>query len=144
MMTSQRTATQNPGAMEPDLERSGALEPPELDIRAAQRRIRTFVEAREWGQFHTPKNLVMALTREVAELSEHFQWLTLEESASVMTDPELATPISEELADVVYYVLRLSDVLGINLNATLEAKMAKNELKHPIETSRGRATRKRG
>ena len=129
--------------MEHDLERSRALEPPELDIRAAQQRIRTFVNAREWSKFHTPKNLVMALTREVAELSEHFQWLSLEESASAMTDPELATAISEELADVVYYVLRLADVLSINLNATLEAKMAKNELKYPIETSRGKATRKR-
>lgn len=130
-------------ALERDLEQGGALEPLELDVRAAQRRIRAFVEAREWGKFDTPKNLVMALAREVAELSENFQWLTPEESASAMTDPGLGNAISEELADVVYYVLRMADVLGINLNAALEAKMAKNELKHPIETSRGRATRRR-
>src|SRR5262249_53144074 len=129
--------------LERDLERAGALEPAELDVRAAQRRIRDFVEAREWGKFHTPKNLVMALAGEVAELSEHFQWLTPEESASAMTDPVLENAISEELADVVYYVLRMADVLGINLNAALEAKMAKSELKHPIETSRGVATRRR-
>lgn len=60
-----------------------------------------------------------------------------------MTDPGLGNAISEELADVVYYVLRMADVLGINLNAALEVKTAKNELKHPVETSRGRATRSR-
>ena len=102
-----------------------------------QRRLREFVAERDWEQFQTPKNLVMALTGEVGELNEIFQWLTPEQAAAVMSDPAQASSVRDEIADVLAYLLRLADVLGVDVAAALTAKIGKNAVKYPVEAARG-------
>lgn len=100
-------------------------------------KLRAFAEARDWDQFHSPKNLSMALMVEVAELMEHFQWLTEAQSAEL--PPETRKEVGEELADCLLYLVRLSDRLGIDLReATLE-KLEKNAAKYPANKVRGSA-----
>ncbi|SDC75287.1 nucleotide pyrophosphohydrolase [Actinokineospora iranica] len=100
-----------------------------LDDLAARQR--AFAEARDWGPFHTPKNLVMALTGEVGELTELFQWLTATEAARAADDPALRPKIEDELADVFLYLIRLADVLGVDLVAAANAKIDRNEHRFP-------------
>ncbi|HET7017148.1 MAG TPA: nucleotide pyrophosphohydrolase [Streptosporangiaceae bacterium] len=104
-----------------------------MAIPELQRRLRDFVAERDWQQFQTPKNLVMALTGEVGELTEIFQWLTTEQSATVMSDPARAEHVRDEIADVLAYLLRLCDVLDIDPEAALSAKITKNAIKHPAK-----------
>jgi dCTP diphosphatase len=104
-----------------------------------QRRLRAFVNERDWERFHTPKNLAMALAGEAGELLELFQWLTPEESQQVMSDSAKAKEIRHELADVLAYVLRLSDVLEIDLPSALAEKISINEGKYPTELAKGRS-----
>lgn len=106
-----------------------------------QRELRNFAEQRNWQPFHTPKNLVMALTGEVGELAELFQWLTPEESSAVMERPEQADRVREEVADVFAYLLQIADALDIDLIASLRTKMRWNEQKYPAEQARGRAVK---
>jgi NTP pyrophosphatase (non-canonical NTP hydrolase) len=94
-------------------------------------RLRAFAAARDWEQFHTPKNLVMALSAEVGELTELFQWLTPDQAARAMDDPELAANIKDELADVLLYLVQLADGLGVDLLAAGHAKMDRNEHRFP-------------
>jgi NTP pyrophosphatase (non-canonical NTP hydrolase) len=101
--------------------------------------IREFAAAREWEQFHTPKNLAMALAGEVGELLAELQWLTPEEAARVMADPEAASRIRSELADVTIYLVRLGDVLGTDLIEAAQAKLAQSEDRYDVETYRGSA-----
>lgn len=98
---------------------------------------REFAREREWEQYHSPKNLVMGLASEVGELVEIFQWLTPGEARDIMGSK--AEAVSHEIADVLYYVTRLADVLGIDLESAFWEKMAVNEKKYPVELSRGRA-----
>ena len=106
------------------------------DLRDAMRR---FAAERDWDRFHTPKNLAMALSGEAGELIEHFQWLTAEESAS------LPAPVREEvaleMADVLLYLVRLGDVLGIDLAEAARRKIAINAQRYPVERVRGRAVK---
>jgi dCTP diphosphatase len=97
-----------------------------------------FVAERNWQQFHTPKNLTMALAIEAAELMEHFQWLTPEEAAAVDQDSAKLTAVGEELADVVCYALALANSLGLDLSAAMHDKMQKNAIKYPADQFRGR------
>ncbi|MCM2327700.1 MAG: nucleotide pyrophosphohydrolase [Lysobacter sp.] len=99
--------------------------------------LRDFAAARDWDQFHSPKNLAMALAGEAGELLENFQWLTEEQSRR--PSPELLAAASEEIADVLLYLVRLSDKLGIDPVAAAHAKMVANERKYPVEKSRGTA-----
>jgi NTP pyrophosphatase (non-canonical NTP hydrolase) len=92
-------------------------------------RLRDFAARRDWEPFHTPKNLVMALCGEAGELIEHFQWLTPEESSAIMTSR--AEEVEDELADVFIYLIRLADVLGVDLLAAAHAKIDRNELRFP-------------
>lgn len=94
-------------------------------------RLREFAAARDWQQYHTPKNLVMALSGEVGELAALFQWLTPEQSAQWRDDPDLAADVQDELADVVIYLVRLADVLGIDLLDAAKAKIDRNEIRFP-------------
>jgi dCTP diphosphatase len=110
-----------------------------MSIDGMQGKLRDFASERDWERFHTPKNLVMALAGEVGELTAVFQWLTPDESAHVMTDPSRAEGVRDEIADVLAYLLRLADVLGVNLEAALAAKMIKNAGKYPVEAARGNA-----
>lgn len=100
--------------------------------------IRAFVDARDWRQFHTPKNLSMSLAIEVAELMEHFQWLTPEESRAVADQPEKLIAVGEELADVLCYALALANELQLDVSDIVQNKMAKNAIKYPAEEYRGR------
>ncbi len=111
------------------------------DYAALTAKIRSFVAERDWQRFHTPKNLVMALAGEVGELTELFQWLTAEESARVLDDPRTAEKVRDELADVFVYVNRLVDVLGVDLEAAVHAKMAKNAAKYPADKAKGKAVK---
>jgi NTP pyrophosphatase (non-canonical NTP hydrolase) len=104
-------------------------------VRELAERLRAFAEERDWEQFHSPKNLSMALSVEVAELLEHFQWLTEEQSLDLSA--EVRGKVREELADVFIYLVRLSDRLGIDLMAAAWDKVAKNAEKYPVEKSRG-------
>jgi dCTP diphosphatase len=103
-----------------------------------KRLVEAFVAERNWRQFHTPKNLSMSLAIEAAELMEHFQWLTPDESRAVAADEVKRAAAGEELADVVCYALALASELGLDLSQTLRAKMHKNALKYPVEEYRGR------
>ena len=103
-----------------------------MAIPELQQQLREFVAARDWQRYQTPKNLVMALTGEVGELAEIFQWLTSDESASVMNTPERAEHVRDEIADVLAYLLRLCDVLGFDPEAALAEKMIKNAAKYPV------------
>lgn len=106
-----------------------------------RQQIRQFAAERDWEQFHAPKNLVMALVGEVGELTEIFQWLTAEESARVMSDPAQATHVREEIADVLAYLLRLADVLDVDIAEAFSEKMIKNAAKYPVEQARGSAAK---
>ena len=97
--------------------------------------LRAFAAARDWEQFHSPKNLAMALSVEAAELLEVFQWLTEADSRTLGADANAAA--GEEIADVLLYLVRLSDALGIDPVAAAERKMAANARKYPVDKSRG-------
>jgi NTP pyrophosphatase (non-canonical NTP hydrolase) len=103
----------------------------ELDVAGLQRRLVEFAVARDWEPYHTPKNLVAALSVEAAELQEIFQWLTPEQSARVMEDPESAHRVEDEVADVLAYLLQFCDGLGIDVLAALAAKIERNEVRFP-------------
>ncbi|WTX55318.1 nucleotide pyrophosphohydrolase [Streptomyces sp. NBC_00224] len=107
----------------------------ELDVEALQRRLADFAAARHWQPFHTPKNLVSALSVEASELLEIFQWLTPEQSDRVMHDPDRAHRVTDEVADVLAYLLQLCEVLGIDPLAALAAKIDRNELRFPVPTA---------
>jgi NTP pyrophosphatase (non-canonical NTP hydrolase) len=100
-------------------------------------RLRAFADERDWGQFHTPKNLVMAAAGEMGELVAEFQWLTPEQSAAVMDDPEAGARVRAELGDVMIYLTRLADVLGIDLVQAALDKLEASALRYPAESSRG-------
>lgn len=96
-----------------------------------------FVAERDWHQFHTPKNLVMALAIEAAELMEHFQWLTPEQAWQVADQPEKKAEVGEEISDVFCYLLALANELKLDLATALETKMVKNVEKYPVRRYRG-------
>lgn len=100
--------------------------------------VRRFVEERDWRQFHTPKNLSMALAIEAAELMEHFQWLTPEASRSLAQEPHRLAAVGEELADVLCYALALANELGLDVSTAVRQKMLKNAAKYPSDEYRGR------
>ncbi|OLZ72590.1 nucleotide pyrophosphohydrolase [Streptomyces amritsarensis] len=110
-----------------------------MTIRSLQQDLADFAAEREWERFHTAKNLAMALAGETGELLEIFQWLTPEESATVMSDPPKANRVREEMADVFAYLLRMADVLEIDLEQALLEKIAINGRKYPADRARGRA-----
>ena len=102
-----------------------------MDVQALQQRLREFAAERDWQPFHTPKNLAMALMVESAELLELFQWLTPEQSQSLTQQTECRERVGEEMADVLMYLLQLADHTGIDLEAAVARKLAKNAVKHP-------------
>ena len=112
-----------------------------MDVAALQNELREFARARDWERFHEPKNLTMALTVEAAELMELFQWSTDRESREARSDPGILDAAREEIADVLIYLLRLSDVLGIDLESAVRTKIAVNAVKYPTDVSKGNATK---
>ena len=108
-----------------------------MDIEKIKQRIQKFSDDRDWGEFHNPKNLVMALNGEVGELNEIFQWLNFDESMNLPEDVKEHT--KEEVADIAIYLLRICMKLDIDLGDAIIKKMEKNELKYPVADSKGGA-----
>lgn len=112
-----------------------------MDVAGATQALRQFAKERDWQQFHSPKNLVMALSGEVGELTEVFQWMSEADSHRAATAPATANAVRDELADVALYLIRLADVLGVDLNAAITHKLAANAVKYPVGTARGVSTK---
>jgi NTP pyrophosphatase (non-canonical NTP hydrolase) len=100
--------------------------------------VQRFADERDWGQFHSPKNLSMSLAVEAAELMEHFLWVDSEESRHVVHEPARLAEVADEVADVACLLFNLCNTLGIDLSDAVEQKIAKNALKYPAEKFRGR------
>jgi len=109
------------------------------DLDALRDRLRAFALARDWGQFHSPKNLASALSVEAAELLEHFQWMTEDDSRA--PDAARREAIALEAADVLLYLIQLADQLDIDLLAAADRKIALNAAKYPVATARGSSRR---
>ena len=105
------------------------------DLESLRDQLRTFASDRDWDQFHSPKNLAAALAVEASELLEHFQWLT--EAQSQQLPPDALNEVGNEVADVLLYLIRISDKLGIDLVAAANAKIVLNAEKYPVEKARG-------
>ena len=105
---------------------------PLFNLTALQTTLQKFADERNWNQYHSPKNLAMALTAEVGELVEIFQWLSEDQSKSVATDEKLGAAVRDELADVFIYLVRLGQVLGVDLDAAVRGKIEKNAKKYPV------------
>jgi NTP pyrophosphatase (non-canonical NTP hydrolase) len=110
-------------------------------IAALRQAIAQFVAERQWSPFHSPKNLAMSLAIEAAELMEHFQWITIEESRALVDDDAKRAAAGEELADVLAYVLAMANALQLDLAQTFRDKLMKNAERYPVELSRGRYQR---
>lgn len=108
-----------------------------MNINELQDRQRVFAEKRDWDQFHSPKNLVMALSGEVGELNEVFQWLSDDESRSLADVPEKLKQAEEEIADIFLYLIRLADKLGVDVINAASEKIDANEAKYPVDKSYG-------
>ena len=106
-----------------------------VDVSGLQAALTRFAEARGWEKYHSPKNLAMALTGEVGELVEVFQWLTEEESRQVGHDPATAQAVRDELADVLIYLTRLAFVMDVDLDAAVREKLASNARRYPAGTA---------
>ena len=107
------------------------------ELESLRQRLREFAAARDWDQFHSPKNLAMALAAEAGELLEVFQWLTEEQSRNL--DAKARAAVSEEIADVLLYLVRLGDKLGIDPVAEAQRKLVENARKYPEDKARGNA-----
>ncbi|XOT96617.1 nucleotide pyrophosphohydrolase [Alcaligenes pakistanensis] len=110
---------------------------PLMNLTGLNEVVAQFAREREWDQFHSPKNLAMALTNEVGELIEIFQWLTEDQSREVGNDPKTAGAVRDELADVQIYLSRLAFVLGVDMNEAVTNKLVKNAQKYPADKVRG-------
>lgn len=120
--------------------KSGELRGNAVTIDQLIQQLREFVQARDWDKFHSPKNLSMALSVEAAELVEHFQWLTEQESFTLA--PDKKAEVALEMADVLIYLLRLADKLGIDLFDSAWRKLELNEQKYPADEVRGSAAKR--
>ena len=121
------------------LEPMSALSDTHTTMAELKSRVLAFARERDWEQFHAPKNLSMALAAEAAELMEHFLWTNPELSRAVAAEPGRRQRIADELADIIIYALEFSNVTGIDVSAAIEAKMAANAVKYPVNKSRGRS-----
>jgi NTP pyrophosphatase (non-canonical NTP hydrolase) len=112
------------------------------EIECLREQLREFAAARDWQQFHSPKNLAMALSVEAAELLEIFQWLTEEQSRNLA--PEVQAAAGDEIADVLLYLVRLSDQLGIDPIAAAQSKIVANAGRYPTDKARGNSRKYTG
>ena len=108
-----------------------------MDLNQLNKEVDKFVEERNWEQYHTPKNLVMALSGEVGELIECFQWLNDDDIEDVKNSPEKLIPIEHEIADVFIYLVRIANKMGIDIEDAVYKKMKLNRLKYPAESNQG-------
>jgi len=108
-----------------------------MDLENYKKIIQKFADERNWEQYHTPKNLVMALSGEVGELNECFQWLNDDDIEDVKNSPEKLIPIEHEIADVFIYLIRIANKMGIDVEDAVYKKMELNRLKYPAESNQG-------
>jgi NTP pyrophosphatase (non-canonical NTP hydrolase) len=111
---------------------------PSTTIAELKQLVDDFVRERDWSQFHSPKNLAMALAVEAAELMEHFQWIEVADSRTASDNPEKRAAVVEEIADVLAYTLAMANSMGVDLSRALHAKMVKNAQKYPADEFQGR------
>jgi dCTP diphosphatase len=111
----------------------------ETPLQEIKDRVLAFAQAREWEQFHSPKNLSMAIAAEAAELMEHFLWQSPEQSHTDVEAAALRAKVEEELADVFIFAIEFANVTGIDIAAIIEKKMQRNGEKYPVEKARGRS-----
>lgn len=102
-----------------------------MDFVALSKQLQEFAREREWERFHTPKNLAMAMSVEMAELLEHFQWLSADESQALQQDPARLTAVGEEMADILLYLVRMADIMGVDLDQVTQRKIGLNAIKYP-------------
>lgn len=107
-------------------------------VAALRETMARFVAERDWQQFHSPKNLAMALAAEAAELMEHFLWIDNEASRELVRDPARRGPIAEEIADVAGVIFALCNALDLDLSDAVAGKMSRNVQKYPVDKCRGR------
>ncbi len=112
-----------------------------MNLDQIRQRLASFAQARNWDQFHSPKNLSMALAAEAAELLEIFQWLTDEQSKEIVHNEKEMVQIRQEIADVMIYLVRLSDKLGVDIEKAVMEKIELNEKKYPVHLSKDSATK---
>lgn len=110
----------------------------EMTVAALRTAVRSFVAARDWEQYHTPKNLAMSIAIEAAEIMEHFQWHAPAEVAARMQDAAERDAVADELADVIIYCLSFANSLDLDVSAAVMKKLARNETRFPVERVRGR------
>lgn len=108
-----------------------------VDLNTLKIRLRDFADTRDWNQFHSPKNLSMALSAEASEIIEHFQWLTEEQSKNLPQNK--LNEVATELADTLIYLIRLADKLDIDLLTAAQNKIEINEQKYPVHKAKGNA-----
>ena len=108
-----------------------------ITIQELKDRAKKFCDERDWEQFHNAKDLAIGIVTEAAELLDHFRFKSKEETEAIMKDAEKNTKIAEELADTLYFVLRISQKYGIDLSEAFNKKMLKNEEKYPVEKAKG-------
>lgn len=108
-----------------------------MDLEKISKLLNTFAEERDWDQFHSVKNLSMALSVEAGELMEIFQWMKEEQTNQLASDPKVMSKVEEEVADVFIYLMRIVNKLGIDLEKVTYAKMQKNAEKYPVELAKG-------
>ena len=101
-----------------------------------RKEVQSFVDKRDWEKFHSPKNISMALAVEAAELMEHFQWISMDESRKL--EPEKLREVSEEISDVFCYLMAISNTLGLDMTEIFHSKMIKNRKKYPADEFKGR------
>ena len=99
------------------------------ELRAA---VEKFIEARDWRQYHTPKNVAMSIAIEAAEIMEHFQWMSIEQSVEAMQDAAKRAEVADELADVLIYCLSFANSTGIDVSHAIQLKLARNEIRFPV------------
>ncbi|MBT2338282.1 MULTISPECIES: nucleotide pyrophosphohydrolase [Pseudomonas] len=107
-----------------------------VDVENLSASLQRFADDRNWQQFHSPKNLLLALTGEVGELCEVFQWMSDADSMAAAKQPSTAQAVKDELADVFMYLVRLSSVLGVDLNEAVSNKLALNGQKYPADKAK--------
>ena len=110
-----------------------------ITLEQLKKDVAKFVKKRDWGQYHSPKNLSMSIAIEAAELMETFQWLSIEESKEVVNKPKLRKAVEDELADIAIYLIDFCDVLNIDVGQVVTAKLKKNSRKYPVRRSKGKA-----
>jgi len=112
-----------------------------MTIEDLKLKVKEFCEARDWDQFHGPKDLAIGVSTEAAELLEHFRFQSDEQALALLSDPHVREEIEDELADVLFFVLRFSQRFDVDLTTALLRKIKKSELKYPVEKAKGKNTK---